>query len=116
MKSFIILLFIFFYSESISSQVLNITDSLPLAESEYLESWNYYKYECLGIKGSTPGKNLIDTIAAKKMFKDRNWFPINKEKRILCGKIKKWNTYKAILDWNEKDWNIYVVPNSSFVA
>lgn len=114
MKSFIILLFIFFYSESISSQVLNITDSLPLAESEYLESWNYYKYECLGIKGSTPGKNLIDTIAAKKMFKDRNWFPINKEKRILCGKIKKWNTYKAILDWNEKDWNIYVVPNSSF--
>jgi len=96
------------------SQVLNISDSLPLAESDYLESWNYYNDECLGIKGSTPGKNLIDTLAAKKMFQDRNWYPINKQKRILCGKIKKWNTYIALLDRYEKDWNIYVVPNTEF--
>ncbi len=102
-----------------ASNELNFED-LPIWNDTLFRAWSFIKANQLGLQGRRPLNNgaFLGTMPVKKKYFNtlavNNWFPLLPQKVTICGKFDHFNTHHSTASGEEKDWNIFVKPDSNF--
>jgi FG-GAP-like repeat len=95
----------------------------PTCRTSDIEVLNEINTKYLGVKGYNPSRpSTYNLVGDNKfagftghevygVFLNNNWYPIRKEKQILCGTVKSFGVANF---GDESDWNTVLLPDAGF--
>jgi hypothetical protein len=90
-------------------------DVVPLANTGALfDEWNDATTNSFGVAGEDPFGNTIYNYPAKgprpSAIPNTPYFPIQGDKRTLCGKLDRFRFFDEFVTGDEADWNLFIIP------
>ncbi len=97
------------------NRYLNVDDCLECTENQNNEL-SLVLEDMLGIRGGDPSGDFIGSAAARKPPRGKNWYPLDGNRKVLCGSYNRFaiNAARPIRANSENDWNIFIIPHDNY--